>query len=101
MSNKHNQIEKLAGALTLLVEFVPKTKEELEQWYIQARNLETEHLLNGGLSQDMPHFLWHYLSDADIRMKDESYADIQSRRIHLLLEHLKLGVIPNDEDTYV
>jgi hypothetical protein len=84
-----------------LVQFVPETKDELIEWNQLARTIETNFLLGpSGLSHFVPHFLWHYLADADIRMKDEKYAVEQSRRIDLVLEHLKCGVIPSDEDTY-
>ncbi|HEV8592613.1 MAG TPA: hypothetical protein VGQ55_10960 [Pyrinomonadaceae bacterium] len=96
--NEHDiHIERLAEELAILVEFVPKTKDELELWYDRAQVvLEDSDLLKGA-----PHFLWHYLADADIRMKDDVYAEMQGRRINLLLQHLKRGVMPSDEDTYV
>jgi hypothetical protein len=97
MSDRENQIRRLAEELTRLVEFVPETKDELSQWYALARGRLEEH----ELLRDAPHFLWHYLADADIRMKDEKYAEVQSRRINLVLEHLKRGVMPSDEDTYL
>lgn len=97
MDDHDSQIKRLTEELTGLTEFVPKTKNELGRWYSQARRvLEDNELLEGA-----PHFLWHYLSDADIRMKDEEYAEIQSRRISLLIQHLKCGVMPSDEDTYL
>ena len=99
MSDQEIQIKRLAEDLTSLTEFVPTSKDELDKWYVQARSLEADHLLApGGLSQYMPYFLWHYLSDADIRMKDEVYAEMQNRQLNILLEYLKQGVIPSDED---
>ncbi len=96
--NDHDiQIKRLAEELTRLVEFVPTTKGELGLWYDRAQLvLEDSDLLKGA-----PHFLWHYLSDADIRMKDEVYGEMQDRRINLVLQHLKRGVMPSDEHTYL
>jgi predicted Zn-dependent peptidase len=74
MSDQDIQIKQLADALTRLVKFVPSTKDELDQWYAQARSLEEGDLLRG-----VPHFLRHYLIDADTRMKDEAYAELQGR----------------------
>jgi hypothetical protein len=88
-----NDIQRLAEELTRLANFVPATKEELNQWYAQAQRLIDSRLLT-----DAPHFVWHYLSDADIRMKDEVYAEMQNRRINLVLTHLNCGVMPTDKD---
>lgn len=87
------QIKRLAAELTQLVEFVPVTKAELDLWYDQAQRLHESDLLLG-----VPHFLWHYLSDADIRMKDEEYAEMQNRRVIDLLAYLNRGIMPSDND---
>ncbi len=95
MSDQETQIKRLADALTKLVEFVPETKDDLDQWYDQAQDiLEDPEVLSGA-----PHFLWHYLADADIRKKDEVYAEMQNLRVNLILQRLKRGVMPSDEDT--
>ncbi len=95
MSDQDTQIKRLADALTKLVEFVPVTIDDLAQWYDQAQDiLEDPELLGGA-----PHFLWHYLADADIRKKDEVYAEMQNLRVNLILQRLKRGVMPSDEDT--
>lgn len=97
MSDHDIHIKRLAEALTKLVNFVPETSDDLDHWYDQAQCiLEDAELLRGA-----PHFLWHYLADADIRKKDEVYAAMQDRRINLVLQHLKRGVMPSDEDTYL
>ena len=96
MTDHGNQIKRLAEELSHLVEFKPASKDELNEWYDQAQPLQ-----ESGLLVNAPHFVWHYLSDADIRMKDEVYADLQNRRIDLVLQALKRGVMPSDEDTYL
>lgn len=83
----------LAKELVRLIEFVPRTKAELSDWYEQARLLQAGDLLKGA-----PHFVWHYLADADIRMKDDVYAEMQNRRIKTVLDYLNKGVMPSDED---
>jgi hypothetical protein len=96
MSDHDIQIKRLAEAVTKLVNFVPETRDDLDNWYDQAQCiLEDPELLRGA-----PHFLWHYLADSDIRMKSKAYAEMQNRRIELVLKHLKRGVMPSDEDTY-
>ena len=88
-------MERLAEALTNLLNFVLETNEDLERWYDKAQYiLEDPDLLKGA-----PHFLWHYLADADIRMNDAAYEEMQNQRIHLVLEHLERGEMPTDEDT--
>lgn len=95
--SEQSAIEQLAIELEALIGFTPKTKEDLDRWYEGARRLEAELVRPGGLSPKVPHFLWHYLADADIRMKDEKYAGLHNRRINLLLQYLKKGEIPSDE----
>ena len=95
MKNQNDQLERLAEALTSLLDLVPETRDDLQHWYDEAQLiLESPDLLKGA-----PHFLWHYLSDADIRMKSPEYAEMQNRRINLLIERLKEGVMPHDKDT--
>lgn len=93
VSDHHIQIARLAKELAHLVDFVPATKDELNKWYDQARRLHESGLLLGA-----PHFLWHYLSDADIRMKDEVYAEMQNQRVNNLLAYLNSGKMPSDND---
>ncbi len=95
MRKQIDQIRRLADELARLVAFVPETKDDLDQWYDQAQDILDDHELLRGA----PHFLWHYLADADIRMKDEVYAEMQNRRVGLALQHLRRGVMPSDEDT--
>lgn len=94
MSDEALRIKQLAEELTRLVEFVPATKDELEQWYDQAQKLQEGQLLRGA-----PHFLYHYLSDADIRMKDEVYSEMQNSMINSLLQRLRHGAMPTDEES--
>jgi tetraacyldisaccharide 4'-kinase len=79
-------IERFREALSQLVEFVPATRAELDQWYAQAERLRSDFLTGLGPSPYMPHFLWHYLADADIRMKDKTYAQMQNGRMNTLLK---------------
>jgi tetraacyldisaccharide-1-P 4'-kinase len=78
----------LKDALSVLHKFVPTTDEELDEWYRQAKLIQDQHF-DGGVAYYLPIYLWHYLSDADIRMKDKEYASMDTHRIELLLEDLK------------
>lgn len=53
---------------------------------------ELQHSSAAGL---VPHEVWHYLSDADIRVKDPAYAVVQLERVRALLS---LSSNPNDEE---
>ena len=97
MDDERSHIKALAEALTALIKFVPKTRLELDEWYDKANSM----LKDPYLLRRAPHFIWHYLADADIRMKDESYAEMQNLRIGLVLQHLNRGEMPSDEDTYL
>ena len=95
MTIRNVHTERLAEALTSLLNFVPETAEDLARWYDKAQCI----LENPSLLKGAPHFLWHYLADADIRMKDPAYADMQRRRVEQVLQCLRRGEMPTDEDT--
>jgi hypothetical protein len=99
VNDLEQKFKQLAEELIQLREFVPETKDELDRWHDQAQ-LVIDNRLKGseGVSQFMPHFLWHYLSDADIRMKEEGYAEMQNQRLTLLIEDLNRGVISAEDD---
>jgi len=80
------RVKRLLESLTLLGEFVPTTKDELKQWHEKADQFRTDHVF--GLFQYVPHDFWHYLSDADIGMKDEAFTEVQQHRLNLLVEAL-------------
>ena len=91
MENQDDSVKRLALALTELVKFVPTNQDQLSNWYDKA------HVLGeSGLMIDAPHFVWHYLSDADIRMKEPEYAEMQNRRINELIDYLNRGVMPSE-----
>ena len=95
MNDKKTRFKQLADELRYLSELVPSTKEELAEWNKLARDIEANLLLGPtGVSEYIPEFLWHYLADADIRMKDKQYADLQNRGIRELIQQLSSGVMP-------
>jgi hypothetical protein len=53
---------------------------------------------DGDMMTNAPHFLWHYFSDADIRMKEPDYAEIQNERVNNLIKYLNRGVSPSDDE---
>ncbi|MBA8682415.1 hypothetical protein [Stenotrophomonas tumulicola] len=53
-------------------------------WYDRAKKVRSLMELDKGDLQ-VPHALWHYLDDADIRIKDQRYAEAQILQIKELL----------------
>lgn len=93
MSSAELDIKRFAEEFASLVRFIPANKNELSEWYDQADRLQKEKLFG-----QVPHFVRHYVSDADIRMKDEVYAEMQNTRISKFQSFLRNGVMPTDND---
>lgn len=98
VQEKKLALKKLGDDLEKLLLNLPETKNDLKLWYEQARSVEDNLTTGSGLSPEVPHFLWHYLADADIRLKDAEYAAMQNRRMRRLIGYLQQGVMPKDED---
>ena len=75
---------KIFASISDLIEMEPTSKSEMMDWYDRAKKVRSlMELDKGGLQ--VPHALWHYLDDADIRMKDQRYAEAQILQIKELL----------------
>lgn len=98
MSTRPELIAELASALEDLRTFKPASKDDVSRWYELARKLEARLVMKGGLSSEVPSILWNYLADADIRFKDTEYANLQDRQMRLLVQCLKRGDMPSDEE---
>jgi hypothetical protein len=98
VNDRESLIEALAAGLEELSAFKPASKADLGRWYELARKLEGRLVAKGGLSSELPSLLWNYLADADIRMKDERYAELQDRQMRLLVRYLRRGEIPSEEE---
>lgn len=98
MRDRKELFGELAAALEELLAFQPASKSEVPRWYVLARNLEARLVVDGGLSSEAPAFLWNYLADADIRLKDSVYRDLQNRQVRLLIRYIKRGEMPTDAE---
>lgn len=67
-----------------LIEMEPVSKSDFMNWYDSAKRVKLLMELDKGDLQ-IPHALWHYLDDSDIRMKDRRYAEAQILQIKELL----------------
>jgi hypothetical protein len=89
---------RLADELERLLASEPVKKEQLERWHNDAANVVAFIQTNESL-KEVPHFLWHYFSDADIRLEGGEYATIQRERLQLVIKRLRMGSMPTDSDT--
>jgi hypothetical protein len=70
----------------------PSAPSELDTWYAAAKEFEDWlHARPLQIQDQVPHFVWHYLSDADIRCRDEVYRRHQERELAVALAQLEGG----------
>lgn len=81
MSNK----TKLKNLLENLVSRPIKTKGDLSAWYKSAYEIET---FAEEFGIELPEVIWHYLSDADIRLKDPDYGTHQTESVHIFIQEI-------------
>jgi len=75
-----------------LAESTPESAGELPAWYKRARELESVlRSDSGALSDAIPHCVWHYLADADIRPRDLVYRADQQAAILEIIMALEAG----------
>ena len=78
MSSDPSLNESLISALQSLAAKKVTNRKELAAWRLAADRLEES--LTPEQQDAMPHFVWHYLADADIRLRNASYRADQERR---------------------
>lgn len=89
-------LHELAERLRALAATPVSDRAELDAWYAAARRLQDWMSANAqDISSAVPHFVWHYLADADIRLKDSLYAVDQTRQLMEIVQALERGEIPN------
>ena len=79
----------LAAALSRLLAWKPTDRGELELWSRAAADVFSALKESGSTLPDVPHVIWHFLSDADIRMKDPAYALEQEREVGRVIAGLE------------
>ena len=78
----------LADDLERLLDLPLAASTERDYWYAQAQAVErTLHECAPSLS--VPHELWHYLADADIRARDPAYCHAQEQFVRDYLAELR------------
>jgi hypothetical protein len=65
------------------------SRKDLAAWRLEARRLEES--LTPEQADSVPDFVWHYLADADIRLRNAQFRADQERRLQQLLRELSPG----------
>jgi hypothetical protein len=66
--------------------------DDLDDWYAAATEFRA--WLSSAparVADGLPHSVWHYLQDADIRVRDAIYRDQQNLELAAVLESLECG----------
>jgi hypothetical protein len=85
-------LQEVAQRLRWLAAVSPAGPGELKAWYAAAKEFRDwlsarpERLID-----QVPHFVWHYLDDAEIRAKDVVYRRDQERELEAVLARLEGG----------
>lgn len=75
----------LVAAVQTLRNKWPVTREQLRDWELEAISLMKRIGMHPALSDRTPEIVWHYLIDADIRMKDPRCREMQEQQIDAYL----------------
>jgi len=70
-----------------------RTAEDLAQWQNAAAQLRAA--VAPSVADQVPHFVWHYLADADIRFRDDRYRAAQDQELVEALQELTSDERPN------
>ena len=91
-------IKDLGVLLLSLIASEPHNRKELREWVKRSREalVFTSRLAASGIG--VPELIYHYLSDADIRLKDPRYAGLQMPRIKKIALLLSEGVIQGSDE---
>ncbi|HKB59508.1 MAG TPA: hypothetical protein VKC56_05610 [Gallionellaceae bacterium] len=71
----------MVAALKIAAAMEVSNPEDVSGWDRQAEAIRR--MLDGdaGLADSVPHFVWHYLADSDIRRKDTAYRATQIEKL--------------------
>jgi hypothetical protein len=85
-------LHEIARRLRELAAVSPASAADLPAWYTAAKKFESWLSARPAqLLDQVPHFVWHYLADADIRSKDEAYRRHQERELAGVVAELEAG----------
>jgi hypothetical protein len=91
-----NLIQEAALMLRRLAESTPTNSDQLSQWYERSREFQAFLKAHPAICNAMPHFVHHYLADADIRAREPEYRADQQDQILGIISEFEAGRIPPD-----
>jgi hypothetical protein len=80
----------LIATLRAIADRRPQTREDLKQLERECVSLAL-HIQRKMTISDVPHEIWHFLHDPDIRFKDPAYAEAQLAVVRDALAHWESG----------
>lgn len=81
--------EQLVSALQALAARPLTNRKELAAWRLEAKGLEES--FTPEQADTVPDFVWHYLADADIRLRNSDFRADQERRLQQVFRELGPG----------
>ena len=95
-----SQLQEVARELRRLLDTSPTETSQLPAWYEQSRILASR--LNSDFAAvDLPEEVWHFLHDADTRLKDPEFGLTQSTMSRAIVGDLESGIIPEPRGSHV
>jgi hypothetical protein len=86
----------LAHDLRRLLDLPAQTKAEQARWYKEAQGVQDRIKASTDLG-GMPHSLWHFFADADVRAKVPAIRDAQVEQVRKHIAVLETGAMPPDD----
>lgn len=98
--NDASKLREIAAGLRQLRRSSPIAEQALPEWNEQSRRFAGR--LTGDFSAvDLPEEVWHYLHDADLRIKDPDYKQTQDQTMDEIIADLERGIVPAPRGTVV
>lgn len=70
-----------------------RNEQDLKAWYAAARLVQERIRSVPKLANEIPESVWHFLIDADTRLKDSRYKELQKQQIWSVIAHLEQGIL--------
>ena len=88
----------VAEQLFELLAFKPNGEKSLKEWYRQAQIFAAFLKARPEISDRIPIRIWQFISDADIRAKDEYFARDQEIVVRKFISGLRRGLFLDESD---
>ena len=91
--NDASLLREIAAGLRQLRRSSPVAEQSLPEWNEQSRRF-ADRLGADFSAVDLPEEVWHYLHDADLRIKDPDYKRTQDQTMDEIIADLERGIVP-------